>query len=94
MSVGVPWWFNDHAGGINRYFDTVAELSLFRSIPGMTTDSRSLLSYARHDYFRMLLSEWLARFGEAEGDGLTRVAKALAYENMREIIFGGNAADI
>ena len=94
VSVGVPWWFNDHAGGINRYFDTVAELSLFRSIPGMTTDSRSLLSYARHDYFRMLLSEWLARFGEAEGDGLTRVAKALAYENMREIIFGGNAADI
>jgi glucuronate isomerase len=86
--VGAPWWFNDHKYGMLEYFSRVSELSHIGKIPGMLTDSRSFLSYARHDYFRMVLAEYLSRFddGTDDGESLIETAKNIAYFNMKRIL--------
>ncbi|MDR3186642.1 MAG: glucuronate isomerase [Christensenellaceae bacterium] len=86
VSVGVPWWFNDHKNGFKKYFKVISELSHIGKIPGMVTDSRSFLSYARHDYFRSELSSYLAKFENEELDGLIKTAKDIAYFNIKGIL--------
>jgi glucuronate isomerase len=85
--VGAPWWFNDHKNGMTKYFSRMSELSHIGKIPGMLTDSRSFLSYARHDYFRMVLAEYLSRFDDGSGgQNLIETAKNIAYFNMKEML--------
>jgi glucuronate isomerase len=87
VSVGAPWWFNDHKNGMMNYFSRMSELSHIGKIPGMLTDSRSFLSYARHDYFRMVLAEYLSRFDDGSGvQNLIETAKNIAYFNMKEML--------
>lgn len=77
--IGVPWWFCDHKKGIFDLFENFSALGHIGAMFGMLTDSRSFLSYVRHDYFRMILSEYLGRFGD--GKDVIETAKKLSYFN-------------
>lgn len=83
--VGAAWWFCDHARGIEEVMNVVAETGQIGSFYGMLTDSRSFLSYTRHDYFRRILCSFIADFvdhGEfAECQALPLVKK-LCCENI------------
>ncbi len=52
---GAAWWFNDHKVGMQNQLTSLANLSVLGNFIGMLTDSRSFLSYARHEYFRRIL---------------------------------------
>ena len=59
VQLGPAWWWCDHAEGIRDVFEKQAAYGVLSSFVGMTTDSRSLLSFVRHDYFRQLFCRWL-----------------------------------
>lgn len=85
VRLGTAWWFVDHKRGIREVLQTVAEVSYLGSFLGMLTDSRSFLSYARHDYFRRILADLLAGWqetGEFEGD-VEGLAKGICFENIQ-----------
>ena len=60
MQLGSAWWHNDHKEGIYAQLTAIAQQSLLAPFVGMLTDSRSFLSYARHDYFRRILCSFIA----------------------------------
>ncbi|UQZ89903.1 glucuronate isomerase [Deltaproteobacteria bacterium Smac51] len=55
MQFGTAWWHNDHKDGMIRQMNALASMGLISRFVGMLTDSRSFLSYPRHEYFRRLL---------------------------------------
>jgi glucuronate isomerase len=55
MQFGPGWWFLDQLDGMTRQIETLSQYGLLSQFVGMTTDSRSFLSFARHEYFRRLL---------------------------------------
>lgn len=55
IQLGAAWWFQDQMEGMRKQIDTVSNIGLISTFIGMLTDSRSLLSFSRHDYFRRLL---------------------------------------
>ncbi|PKL07329.1 MAG: glucuronate isomerase [Spirochaetae bacterium HGW-Spirochaetae-9] len=55
MQYGAPWWFNDHLDGMERHLIQVSSIGTIGRWVGMLTDSRSFLSYPRHEYFRRIL---------------------------------------
>ena len=59
MQWGAAWWFLDQQSGIQRHLDTLSQLGLLSRFVGMLTDSRSFLSYPRHEYFRRILCNLL-----------------------------------
>lgn len=61
MQFGSGWWFNDHLEGMARQIETLSQLGVLARFVGMLTDSRSFLSYTRHEYFRRLLCNILGR---------------------------------
>lgn len=60
MQYGAAWWFLDQKEGIERHLNTVSNYGLLRRFVGMLTDSRSFLSFSRHEYFRRILCNLLA----------------------------------
>lgn len=90
FQLGNAWWFDDTRSGIRRQLETQAEQSLLGNFVGMTTDSRSFLSYPRHEFFRRILcelvGEWAER-GEATGDieALGRLVADVSYHNAKAI---------
>ena len=71
IQFGSGWWFNDQKDGMERQLMQLSQLGLLSQFVGMLTDSRSFLSYTRHEYFRRILCEmvggWMQR-GEIPGD--------------------------
>ena len=61
---GSAWWFNDTKSGMEEQMRSLANLSLLGNFIGMLTDSRSFLSYARHDYFRRILCNLIGNWVE------------------------------
>ena len=61
---GSAWWFNDTKSGMEEQMRSLANLSLLGNFIGMLTDSRSFLSYARHDYFRRILCNLVGNWVE------------------------------
>jgi len=59
IQYGGPWWFMDQKDGIERHLNALSNMGLLSQFIGMPTDSRSLLSYPRHDYFRRVLCNLL-----------------------------------
>ena len=55
IQFGPPWWHNDHKDGFMRHFSALGSIGLLSRYVGMETDSRSFLSYPRHEYFRRVL---------------------------------------
>ena len=89
VSVGAAWWFNDHKRGIEDLMQNIAETGNFGEFTGMLTDSRSFLSYARHDYFRRILcsliGEWVER-GEYPKFLALPLAEKICCKNIADII--------
>ncbi|MDD4102377.1 MAG: glucuronate isomerase [Kiritimatiellae bacterium] len=65
MQFGSGWWFNDQRDGMLRQMEALSQLGLLSRFVGMLTDSRSFLSYTRHEYFRRILCDMLGRDTEA-----------------------------
>ncbi|MDF2874507.1 MAG: Uronate isomerase [Sporomusa sp.] len=65
MQFGSGWWFNDQKDGMIRQMVTLANLGLLSRFVGMLTDSRSFLSYTRHEYFRRILCNLIGEWVEA-----------------------------
>ena len=60
VQLGPAWWWCDHEDGIRDVLEKNAAYGVLSTFVGMTTDSRSLLSFVRHDYFRRVLCQWVA----------------------------------
>ncbi len=83
---GPAWWYNDHAGGIRDQLVTLSHYGMLPRFVGMTTDSRSPLSYIRHDYFRRIFSnligEWVDSGQLPDSDSLIeRLVTDVCYRN-------------
>ena len=59
VQLGPAWWWCDHSLGIENTLSSIASFGALSQFIGMTTDSRSILSFVRHDYFRRILCSWL-----------------------------------
>lgn len=86
MQHGPAWWFNDSKRGMEDHLQTLASMSLLGNFVGMTTDSRSLLSFTRHEYFRRILCNLLGRWveqGEYPDDWrqLQQLVQDICYHN-------------
>mgnify|MGYP003293886252 CR=1 FL=1 len=64
VQLGSAWWFNDQKSGMERQLDALANLGSLPNFIGMLTDSRSFLSYTRHEYFRRILCNFLGNLIE------------------------------
>ncbi len=86
---GSAWWFNDHFTGMTNQLTSLASLGYLAGFVGMLTDSRSFLSYPRHEYFRRilcrLLGEWVedGRF-PADFDILGEIVTGISANNARK----------
>jgi glucuronate isomerase len=88
MQFGPAWWFNDQKDGMIRQMTALANLGLLSRFVGMLTDSRSFLSYIRHEYFRRilcnLLGDWVES-GEVPDDMelLGKMVQDISFNNAR-----------
>ncbi len=86
MQFGSGWWYNDQKDGMERQMISLANCGLLSRFVGMLTDSRSFLSYPRHEYFRRILCNliggWVER-GEAPNDMqlLGRMVEDICWNN-------------
>ncbi|MCH5373077.1 MAG: glucuronate isomerase [Planctomycetes bacterium] len=92
IQLGPAWWYNDHALGIRQHLDALASYGLLATFIGMTTDSRSLLSMVRHEYFRRVLCDWLGDQVQAgmlpdTDELLGPLVHAVCYDNARRWLF-------
>ena len=83
---GSAWWFNDHKTGMIAQMTSLANLGLLSNFIGMLTDSRSFLSYTRHEYFRRILCDLIGTWvenGEYPFDEkvLGRIVQDISYNN-------------
>lgn len=89
MQVGSAWWFNDHIDGMKKQMKSLANIGLLSRFVGMLTDSRSFLSYTRHEYFRRILcnliGEW-AEVGQIPNDMklLGKMVQDICYYNAEK----------
>jgi len=89
MQWGSAWWFNDTKSGMIKHMTTLANHGILANFIGMLTDSRSFISYPRHDYFRRILANLLGEWVEAgefpqDMNLLCNIAADIAYGNVRE----------
>ena len=92
LQHGSAWWFNDHKKGMTEQMTSLASEGLLANFIGMLTDSRSFLSYARHEYFRRILCDLLGKWvenGEFPDDEATlkRIVEGICCKNA-ERYFG------
>lgn len=94
VQYGPAWWFLDQKNGMEKHFKDVASLGLLRRFIGMVTDSRSFLSYPRHEYFRRLVCNFIGDEVEKglipdEEELLKPLIEGISYKNAKEY-FGFN----
>ncbi|MEG0496341.1 MAG: glucuronate isomerase [Eubacterium sp.] len=86
VQLGSAWWYNDYKEGMERQLKAVANTGLLANFIGMLTDSRSFMSYSRHDYFRRILcnlmGSWIEE-GEVPEDEerMKALIEGIAYNN-------------
>ena len=88
IQQGSAWWFNDHKTGMTEQMTSLANLSLLSNFVGMLTDSRSFLSYTRHEYFRRILCNLIGTWvenGEYPNDieFLGKMVQDISYYNTK-----------
>lgn len=88
IQFGAGWWFNDNIDGMRRQMEALSNLGLLSRFVGMLTDSRSFLSYPRHEYFRRLLCNILGDDVEkgllpSDPEPLYRMVEDISYYNAR-----------
>lgn len=87
LQFGAAWWFNDHKEGIYSHLKSIANQGMLAYFVGMLTDSRSYLSYVRHDYFRRILCSFIGELvdsGEFDNDEriLQEIVEGICYKNI------------
>lgn len=85
---GSAWWFNDNKTGMEEQMISLANLGLLGNFIGMLTDSRSFLSYARHDYFRRILCNLIGKWvenGEYPNNdaSLKKIVEGISFNNAK-----------
>lgn len=88
IQFGSGWWFNDQLDGMTRQMNALSVLGLLSRFVGMLTDSRSFLSYPRHEYFRRLLCNLLGNDVEKglipdDMESLYRMVEDISYNNAK-----------
>ena len=86
IQQGSAWWFNDHKPGMTEQMTSLASLGLLGNFIGMLTDSRSFLSYTRHEYFRRIMCDLIGGWVEngeypADYKTLEKIVKGISYNN-------------
>jgi glucuronate isomerase len=87
MQYGAAWWFLDQEDGIRKQINAISSLGLLSRFVGMLTDSRSFISYPRHEYFRRILCSVIGedvesgRLPKSEMTFLHRMVKGICYNN-------------
>jgi glucuronate isomerase len=89
VQMGCAWWFNDNISGITDYFKIFSDMSYLPASIGMLTDSRSLISFTRHDFFRRLLCSYIGNISEkgeftTEYEILRKIAADISYYNVKD----------
>ena len=85
---GSAWWFNDNKVGMQDQMISLGNLGLLGNFIGMLTDSRSFLSYARHDYFRRIMCNMVGHWVE-NGEypnhdaSLKKIVEGISYYNAK-----------
>ena len=95
VQFGPAWWFLDHIDGMREQLKTCGNLSALGTFIGMATDSRSFLSYPRHEYFRRIfcgmVGEWVEQgLYPYDKENLAQLARDVSYGNAANY-FGGVA---
>ena len=86
---GSAWWFNDNKSGMRAQIKSLANMSVLGNFVGMLTDSRSFVSYPRHEYFRRILcdviGEWV-ELGEypLDIDTLAQMVCDISFNNTKD----------
>ncbi len=89
VQYGAAWWFLDQKNGMEKHLKDLASLGLLRRFVGMVTDSRSFLSYPRHEYFRRILCNFIGEEAEKglipdDDELLKPLIEGIAYNNAKE----------
>jgi glucuronate isomerase len=92
VQIGAAWWFNDQKQGMEDHLHTLMSMGLLANFVGMLTDSRSFLSFPRHEYFRRILCAVLGSALEAgelprDFELLGKIVKDICWRNA-ESYFG------
>ena len=89
IQFGSGWWFNDQIDGMKKQMNDLSLLGLLSRFVGMLTDSRSFLSYSRHEYFRRVLCNLLGDdvenglIPESELPRVCRMVEDISYYNAK-----------
>lgn len=89
IQFGSGWWFCDQRDGMTEQMKALANLGALNKFVGMLTDSRSFLSYTRHEYFRRIMCNILGTWVEngefpADFDTLEKIVKGISFNNAKE----------
>lgn len=89
IQFGSGWWFNDQRDGMESQMRALSNLGMLSRFVGMLTDSRSFVSYTRHEYFRRILCNLIGKWVEdgeypKDMETLTKIAKDICYGNAKE----------
>jgi glucuronate isomerase len=89
VQYGAAWWFLDQKSGMEKHLKDLASLGLLRRFVGMVTDSRSFLSYPRHEYFRRLVCNYVGEEVEKglipdEEELLKPLIEGISYRNAKD----------
>jgi glucuronate isomerase len=89
VQLGTAWWFCDHRDGMEEQMRILANTGMLPVFVGMLTDSRSFLSYPRHEYFRRILCNLIGRWVEngeypSDREKLTQIVKDISFGNAKK----------
>ena len=90
MQLGAGWWFLDQESGMRQQLDSLSQLGLLSRFVGMLTDSRSFISYTRHEYFRRILCDMVGadvdsgRLPRSEMPRIGEMIEDISYRNARD----------
>ena len=88
VQLGSAWWFQDHMNGMRNQLEVLSDVGLLSGFIGMLTDSRSFLSFPRHEYFRRILCDMVGEKVEAgefpaDMDLLGKMIEDICYYNAK-----------
>ena len=89
IQFGSGWWFNDQRDGMTEQMKALANLGALSKFVGMLTDSRSFLSYTRHEYFRRIMCNIIGTWAEdgefpCDMETLGKIVSDISYYNAKE----------